>query len=293
MAHPPGSQTENVFSGTQVIESDKGTGAAQFFAKVAVTYGSWGKFGKEADQAVPLDPFIPLIQEEGPVAWMRRIEVWVEERQERMVFVTNQLKLAASTIAAASRRLLSTAWPRGVGRSRIRASMMPRIGTAWSTSATTTKTAYCCSGCSPPWRSPWKGSTGCASCTAAITRSTAPFNWFACFGSASDSPGAATQAEPTTPPHTSFSICSALPTAAKGNPAPECLRKPTPSQARVSQLLKNPLCSPSTCSRKQNFRNGCGDKGTVDTQGNGVLESRLEQRGSITAHSCEHVHIFR
>ncbi len=39
-------------------------------------------------------------QEIGPEAQLRRIEVWVEERQETMVFVTNNLKLAASTIAA-------------------------------------------------------------------------------------------------------------------------------------------------------------------------------------------------
>jgi hypothetical protein len=39
-------------------------------------------------------------QEIGPQACLRRIEVWVEERQETMVFVTNNLKLAASTIAA-------------------------------------------------------------------------------------------------------------------------------------------------------------------------------------------------
>ena len=31
---------------------------------------------------------------------MRRIEVWVEEKQETLVFVTNNMKLAASTIAA-------------------------------------------------------------------------------------------------------------------------------------------------------------------------------------------------
>jgi IS4 transposase len=31
--------------------------------------------------------------------FLRRIEVWVEEKQETMVFVTNNLKLAASTIA--------------------------------------------------------------------------------------------------------------------------------------------------------------------------------------------------
>ena len=37
---------------------------------------------------------------EGPECFLRRIEVWVEEKQETMVFVTNHLKLAASTIAA-------------------------------------------------------------------------------------------------------------------------------------------------------------------------------------------------
>lgn len=39
-------------------------------------------------------------QEIGPEARLRRIEVWVEEKQETMVFLTNDLKLAASTIAA-------------------------------------------------------------------------------------------------------------------------------------------------------------------------------------------------
>lgn len=36
----------------------------------------------------------------GPEAYLRRIEVWVEEKKETMVFVTNHLNLAASTIAA-------------------------------------------------------------------------------------------------------------------------------------------------------------------------------------------------
>ena len=35
----------------------------------------------------------------GKDCWLRRIEVWVEEKQEVMVFVTNNLSLAASTIA--------------------------------------------------------------------------------------------------------------------------------------------------------------------------------------------------
>jgi len=38
-------------------------------------------------------------QEVGPEARLRRIEVWVEEKNETMVFVTNNLKLAARTIA--------------------------------------------------------------------------------------------------------------------------------------------------------------------------------------------------
>jgi hypothetical protein len=39
-------------------------------------------------------------QEIGPDACLRRIEVWVEEKKQTMVFVTNNMKLAASTIAA-------------------------------------------------------------------------------------------------------------------------------------------------------------------------------------------------
>jgi hypothetical protein len=48
------------------------------------------------------DEVIVLVrqQEIGPEACLRRIEVWVEEKKETMVFVTNHLKLAASTIAA-------------------------------------------------------------------------------------------------------------------------------------------------------------------------------------------------
>ena len=38
-------------------------------------------------------------QEIGPQALLRRIEVWVEEKQETLVFVTNNLRLAARTIA--------------------------------------------------------------------------------------------------------------------------------------------------------------------------------------------------
>ena len=38
-------------------------------------------------------------QETGKEAFLRRVEIWIEERQETMVFVTNHLQLAASTIA--------------------------------------------------------------------------------------------------------------------------------------------------------------------------------------------------
>jgi hypothetical protein len=37
---------------------------------------------------------------EGKDCFLRRLEVWIKEQQETMVFVTNNLQLAASTIAA-------------------------------------------------------------------------------------------------------------------------------------------------------------------------------------------------
>ena len=48
------------------------------------------------------DEVILLAKQEkiGAEAHLRRIEVWVEEKQETMVFLTNNMKLAASTIAA-------------------------------------------------------------------------------------------------------------------------------------------------------------------------------------------------
>ena len=44
--------------------------------------------------------FLYKLAAAGKECFLRRIEVWVEEKQETMVFVTNNLKLAASTIAA-------------------------------------------------------------------------------------------------------------------------------------------------------------------------------------------------
>jgi putative transposase len=39
-------------------------------------------------------------QDVGPAARLRRIEIHVEEKNETMVFVANNMKLAASTVAA-------------------------------------------------------------------------------------------------------------------------------------------------------------------------------------------------
>jgi hypothetical protein len=56
----------------------------------------------DRERDILLDEIVLLtqIQEAGPAALMRRIEVWIEEKQESMVFFTNHLTLAASTIAA-------------------------------------------------------------------------------------------------------------------------------------------------------------------------------------------------
>ena len=51
------------------------------------------------------------IREEGPVALMRRIEVWVEDKQEMIVLRTNHLKLAAATVAAVYRERWQSACP--------------------------------------------------------------------------------------------------------------------------------------------------------------------------------------
>jgi hypothetical protein len=62
---------------------------------------------KEVPKGSPIvrDELILLTsqQEIGREALLRRIEVWMEEKQESMVFLTNNLQLAASTIAAVYR----------------------------------------------------------------------------------------------------------------------------------------------------------------------------------------------
>lgn len=70
--------------------------------KDTATYGVVEQRPVPAGSNLLRDEVILLVsqQEIGPEALLRRIEVWVEERQETMVFVTNNLKLAASTIAA-------------------------------------------------------------------------------------------------------------------------------------------------------------------------------------------------
>jgi len=65
------------------------------------SYGIAGQRDVKADCNIIRDEEILLTktQEEGTEALMRRIEVWVEEKQKTMVFVTNHMKLAATTIA--------------------------------------------------------------------------------------------------------------------------------------------------------------------------------------------------
>jgi hypothetical protein len=65
-------------------------------------YGVVEQRSTDRDQGILLDEVVLLtkLQAAGPAALMRRIEVWIEEKQESMVFFTNHLKLAASTIAA-------------------------------------------------------------------------------------------------------------------------------------------------------------------------------------------------
>ena len=55
-----------------------------------------------ANGSVRKDEVIFLVKQaaEGKDCFLRRIEVWVEEKQQTMVFVTSHLKLAAATIAA-------------------------------------------------------------------------------------------------------------------------------------------------------------------------------------------------
>jgi len=70
-----------------------------------IEYGVVEQRAVKPDSDIIRDEVVLLvkIQEEGPVALMRRIEVWVEEKQQTIVFLTNHLKLAASTIAAVYR----------------------------------------------------------------------------------------------------------------------------------------------------------------------------------------------
>jgi len=70
-----------------------------------IEYGVVEQRAVKPDSGIVRDEVVLLvkIQEEGPAALMRRIEVWVEEKQQTMVFLTNNLKLAASTIAAVYR----------------------------------------------------------------------------------------------------------------------------------------------------------------------------------------------
>lgn len=65
-------------------------------------YGIVEQRAVDRDREILRDEIVVLtkLQESGPLALMRRIEAWIEEKQESMVFFTNNLKLAATTIAA-------------------------------------------------------------------------------------------------------------------------------------------------------------------------------------------------
>jgi transposase len=70
--------------------------------KDSATYGVVRQNTVPKDSQIVRDEIILLVsqQEIGPEASLRRIEMWDEEKQESLVFLTNHLMFAASTIAA-------------------------------------------------------------------------------------------------------------------------------------------------------------------------------------------------
>ena len=70
--------------------------------KDSTSYGIVAELPLPADAAFLHDEVIVLASDKNKedARRLRRIEVWLEDKKETMVFVTNQLKLAASTIAA-------------------------------------------------------------------------------------------------------------------------------------------------------------------------------------------------
>jgi hypothetical protein len=73
-----------------------------FFVSRLKDSTSYGIVEERPQPAEPIrDEWIMLASEppSDPPRMLRRIEVWLEDKQESMVFVTNHLRLAASTIA--------------------------------------------------------------------------------------------------------------------------------------------------------------------------------------------------
>jgi len=70
--------------------------------KDSTSYGIVEELPLPADAAFLRDEVIVLASDKNKedALRLRRIEVWLEDKKETIVFVTNQLKLAASTIAA-------------------------------------------------------------------------------------------------------------------------------------------------------------------------------------------------
>ena len=70
--------------------------------KDSVEYGVVEQLAVPEGTSILRDEVVLLCSQQdiGPEARLRRVEVWVEEKNESMVFLTNNFKLAASTIAA-------------------------------------------------------------------------------------------------------------------------------------------------------------------------------------------------
>ncbi|MES1147257.1 MAG: IS4 family transposase [bacterium] len=70
--------------------------------KDSVEYGIVAQLTEPEDKGILRDEVVLLCSQQdlGPEALLRRVEVWVEEKQETMVFITNNFRLAAATIAA-------------------------------------------------------------------------------------------------------------------------------------------------------------------------------------------------
>ena len=68
--------------------------------KDSTSYGILEERPASVSPTILRDEVILLTSDKGQAMRLRRIEIWLEDKQDTIVFVTNHLKLAASTIAA-------------------------------------------------------------------------------------------------------------------------------------------------------------------------------------------------